>query len=64
MTRRVRGARGHLDGHAPKSKTRSIKASSKGGNAADGKHVASTTGDVDDNGGMTCGVKVSGGVVE
>ena len=67
MTRRVRGARGRLGGHAPKSRTRSIMVLSMGGNDAsdvvDG-NVASKAGDVGDNGGMTCGGEVSGGGVE
>ena len=62
MTQRVRGARGRLGGHAPKSGTRSIKVSLMGGNATgdvvDG-NVASKARDVGDNGEMTCGAEVS-----
>ena len=67
MTRRVCGARGRLGGHAPKYGTRSTMISSMGGNVTgdvvDG-NVASKTGDVGDNDGMTCGAEVSGGGVE
>ena len=61
MTRSVCGARGRLSGHAPKSRTRSIMVSSMGGNdvgdVVDG-NVASTAGDVVDNGKMTYGEEV------
>ena len=61
MTRSIRGARGRLSGHAPKSRTRSIMVSSMGGNdvgdVVDG-NVASKAGDVGDSGGMTCGGEV------
>ena len=63
MTRRVRGAQGHIGGHAPKTGARSIMVSSIGGNdvgdVVDG-NVASKIGDVGNNCGMTCGVKVFG----
>ena len=62
MTRRVRGVRDRLGGHAPKSETRSIIVSSMrgndGGDVVDG-NVASKAGDIGDNGGMTCGGEVS-----
>ena len=69
MTQRVHGARGRLGGHAPKSRTRSIMVSSLGGNVAgDGEvvddNVAYKAGAMGDNGGMTCGAKVSRGGVE
>ena len=64
MIPHVRGERGHLGGHAPKSGTSSIVVSSMGGNdvgdVVDG-NVASKAGDVGDNGGMTCGGEVSRG---
>ena len=54
-------------GMHPSIKKRSIMVSSMGGNAAvdivDG-NVASKAGDVDDNGGMTCGAEVFRGGVE
>ena len=67
MTRCVCGARGRLGGYAPKSGTRSIMISSMRdnvvGDVVDG-NVTSKVGDVGDNGGMTCGAKVSQGGVE
>ena len=66
-TRRVRGARGHLGGHAPKSGRRSIMVSSMGdndvGDVIDG-NVASKAESVGDNGGMTSEGEVFGGGVE
>ena len=67
MTQHVRGARGRLGGHAPKSRTRLIMVSSMGnndiGDVVDG-NVASKAEDVGNNDGMTCGREVFEGGVE
>ena len=60
-TQGVRGAQGHLGGHAPKSGTRSSMVSSKGGNDVGDvvdSNVASKAEDIGDNCGMICGREV------